>query len=141
LRRNLSAGSINPINSSRLQRTRDAACDPSVKKSRPRFEPAYLIDQSHNLKDPIEDLMLSAIEIHRALTKVLLVDREALASYQESNDVVMAERTLKAAYETDVSAILAEVRRRRGAAIDPLNVYRRCGYRESTVRSRRSFSK
>jgi L-rhamnose isomerase/sugar isomerase len=138
----LSAGSIKPYQLFLVfNELVDAACDPNVKKSRPRFEPAYLIDQSHNLKDPIEDLMLSAIEIHRALTKVLLVDREALASYQESNDVVMAERTLKAAYETDVSAILAEVRRRRGAAIDPLSVYRRSGYRESTVRTRPSPSK
>ncbi|MBI3850465.1 MAG: sugar isomerase [Verrucomicrobia bacterium] len=114
----------------------DAARDPQVKKLRPRFQPAYMIDQSHNLKDPIEDLVLSAIEIHRAFTKALLVDRVALARYQEANDVVMAERTLKVAYETDVSPILAEVRRRCGAAIDPLNVYRRSGYRRQKASER-----
>ena len=133
----LSAGSIKPYQLFLVfNELVDAAHDPQVKKLRPRFQPAYMIDQSHNLKDPIEDLLLSAVEIHRAFTKALLVDRTALAAYQATNDVVMAERTLKVAYETDVSAILAEVRRLRGAAIDPLTVYRRSGYREKKTRER-----
>lgn len=94
----LSAGSIKPYQLFLIfNELVDAERDPRLAKSRPRFQPAYLIDQSHNLKDPIEDLMQSAMEIHRAYTKALLVDREALAHYQESNDVLMAERTLKAA--------------------------------------------
>ncbi len=133
----LSAGSIKPYQLFLIfNELVDAARDPQVRNSRPRFDPAYMIDQSHNLKDPIEDAMLSAIEIHRAFTKAQLVDRQALTCYQEANDVVMAERTLKVAYETDVSPILAEVRRRRGAAIDPLTVYRESGYRQRIARER-----
>jgi L-rhamnose isomerase/sugar isomerase len=133
----LSTGSIKPYQLFLVfNELVDAAQDLQVKKFKPRFEPAYMIDQCHNLKDPIEDLMLSAVEIHRAYTKALLVERAALTAYQESNDVVMAERTLKLAFETDVSPILAEVRRRKGAALDPLEAYRRSGYRAQKAEDR-----
>jgi L-rhamnose isomerase/sugar isomerase len=133
----LSTGSIKPYQLFLVfHELVDAARDPQLQRLRPRFDPSYMIDQSHNIKDPIEDLMLSAIEIHRALTKALLVDRAALAAHQESNDVVLAERTLKGAFETDVAPVLAEVRRRRGAAIDPLAVYRISGYRTDKARER-----
>jgi L-rhamnose isomerase/sugar isomerase len=114
----------------------DAAQDPKVRRSRPKFDPAYMIDQSHNLKDPIEDLMQSAVEIHRAFAKALLVDRKALTRYQQENDVVMAERTLKAAFDIDVSPLLAEVRRRKGGAIDPIATYREAGYRGRVGKAR-----
>src|SRR5206468_13102924 len=84
----LSAGSIKPYQLFLIfHELVEAARDPQVRRFRPRFDPSYMIDQSHNLKDPIEDLMLSAMEIHRALTKALLVDRNALHQHQESNDV------------------------------------------------------
>lgn len=107
----------------------DAAHDRKVKG----FKPAYMIDQSHNLKDPIEDLIQSSVEIHRAYTKALLVDFKALAGYQDANDVTMAERTLKQAFETDVTPILQEVRLRKGAALDPIATFRASGYREGVV--------
>lgn len=93
------------------------------------FRPAYMIDQSHNVTDPIESLMQSAIEIARAATCVALVDRAALEEAQERNDALGAHRLLKAAYLTDVSPILAEARRRSGGAIDPIETYRAAGYR------------
>jgi hypothetical protein len=45
--------------------------------------------------DPIESLIVSAIEVTRAYVQAHLVDREALAGYQESNDALMALQTLK----------------------------------------------
>jgi L-rhamnose isomerase/sugar isomerase len=133
----LSAGSIKPYQLFLIfHELVEAAGDPKVRKLRPRFDPAYMIDQSHNLKDPIEDLMLSALEIHRAFTQAQLVERAKLAGHQEANDVVLAERTLKRAFETDVGPVLAEVRRRRGAALDPLSVYRASGYRAASARER-----
>lgn len=98
----------------------DAAQDPLLKSRNPKFDPAYMIDQSHNIKDPLEDLITSAVEIHRAYVKALLINRKSLALYQKRNDVTMAERVLKTAYETDVTPILAEVRRRKGCALDPV---------------------
>lgn len=104
----------------------------------PGFDPAYLIDQSHNLKDPIEAFLQTIDNLQRACAKAVLVDRQALAHYQETNDVVMAEHTLKSAYETDVTALVAEVRRRRGAAIDPVGAFRRSGYRQARSAERTS---
>ena len=129
----LSSGSIRPYQLFLVfNELVDAMHDTEVE----RFDPSYMIDQSNTVKDPIEDLTLSAIEIHRAYTKALLVDRDELEAHQKSNDVVMAERTLKQAYETDVSALLAEVRRLKGAALDPLGVYRRSGYRAQKTSER-----
>jgi L-rhamnose isomerase / sugar isomerase len=93
------------------------------------FRPAYMIDQSHNIKDPIEDLLQTVDQLQRAYAKAQLVDHEALASYQESGDVLMAERTLKDAFETDVRPLVAEARRRAGAALDPVLAFRASGYR------------
>ncbi|HBF32605.1 L-rhamnose catabolism isomerase [Rhizobium sp.] len=93
------------------------------------FHPAHMIDQSHNVTDPIESLMASANEIRRAYAQALLVDRVALEGYQNDNDALMATETLKLAYRTDVEPILAEARRRAGGAIDPVAAYRASGYR------------
>ncbi|MCW1920600.1 TIM barrel protein [Rhodobacter sp. KR11] len=94
-----------------------------------KLDLAYMIDQSHNVTDPIESLMGSAIEIARAHVQARLVDRKALAEAQAMNDVLGAHRILKAAYVTDVSPILAEARMRQGGAFDPIATYRASGYR------------
>ncbi|KQY12297.1 L-rhamnose catabolism isomerase [Rhizobium sp. Root482] len=100
------------------------------------FHPAHMIDQSHNVTDPIESLMSSANEIRRAYAQALLVDRAALEGFQDGNDALMASETLKRAYRTDVEPILAEARRRAGGAIDPVAAYRASGYRKSVAAQR-----
>jgi L-rhamnose isomerase / sugar isomerase len=93
------------------------------------FAPAYMIDQSHNLKDPIEALLQTVDQLQRAYARALLVGRDALAGHQQSNDVLMAESCLQRAYETDVTALVAEARRRQGGAVDPVAAFRESGYR------------
>jgi L-rhamnose isomerase/sugar isomerase len=100
------------------------------------FHPAHMIDQSHNVTDPIESLINSAGEIRRAYAQALLVDRSALAGYQDDNDAMMASETLKRAYRTDVEPILAEARQRAGGAIDPIAAYRTSGYRKAVAAER-----
>jgi L-rhamnose isomerase/sugar isomerase len=100
------------------------------------FSPAYMLDQSHNVTDPIESLMSSAIEVQRAYVKALLVDRPALEGYQESNDVLMALATLKEAFNENVSPILAVARQRGGGAIDPIAAFRASRYRELKAQER-----
>ena len=100
------------------------------------FHPAHMIDQSHNVTDPIESLISSANEIRRAYAQALLVDRAALEGYQSGNDALMATETLKRAYRTDVEPILAEARRRAGGAIDPVATYRVSGYRARVAAER-----
>jgi len=93
------------------------------------FNPSYMLDQSHNVTDPIESLMMSAVELTRAYVQAHLVDREALNEAQEKCDALMALATLKQAFTTDVAPILAVARQRSGGAIDPVATYRASGYR------------
>ncbi|PJE33094.1 xylose isomerase [Pseudooceanicola marinus] len=102
----------------------------------PDFDPAHMLDQSHNVTDPIESLMNSAMEVQRAYAQALLVDREALAGFQDGNDALMASETLKAAFRTDVTPILKMARLEKGAAIDPVAAYRQSGYRAAVAETR-----
>ena len=95
-----------------------------------------MIDQSHNVTDPIESLISSANEIRPAYAQALVVDRNALESYQESNDALMASETLKDAFRTDVEPILAMARLNAGGAIDPIAAYRSSGYRATVGKAR-----
>jgi len=100
------------------------------------FDPAYMLDQSHNITDPIESLMNSAMEVQRSFVQAQLVDREALYAYQNDNDALMASNTLKEAFNTDVSSILAMARYNHGGAISPLASYRASNYRATVAMER-----
>ena len=102
----------------------------------PGFDPAYMLDQSHNVTDPIESLMTSAVELARAYVQAHLVDRAALDEAQGTNDALLALQTLKQAFTTDVAPILAMARKRAGGAIDPLGTYRASGYRQRAAERR-----
>jgi L-rhamnose isomerase/sugar isomerase len=102
----------------------------------PGFDPAYMLDQSHNVTDPIESLMASAVELVRAYVQAHLVDRAALAEAQERNDAIAAISLLKQAFTTDVGPILAMARHRAGGAIDPVAAYRESGYRRRKAQER-----
>ena len=102
----------------------------------PNFNPAYMLDQSHNITDPIESLMMSANELGRAFVQAHLVDRQALTEAQEKCDPLMALSILKQAFTTDVAPILAEGRRRNGGAVDPVFTYRASGYRKQKAEER-----
>ena len=102
-------------------------------ETNPDFNPMHMLDQSHNVTDPIESLMVSATEVQRAYAHALLVDREALVGFQDANDALMATTTLKHGFRTDVESILAMARFENGGAIDPVAAYRLSGYRASVA--------
>jgi L-rhamnose isomerase/sugar isomerase len=102
----------------------------------PGFAPAYMLDQSHNVTDPLESLMVSAMEVTRAFVQASLVDRATLADCQQRNDALLALQVLKAAFTTDVSPVLAMARLRAGGAIDPIGAYRSSGYRARKAEER-----
>jgi L-rhamnose isomerase/sugar isomerase len=128
----LDAGSIDPY---RLFLVFNELVDAEWRQA-PQFRPAHMLDQSHNVTDPIESLMSSAIEVKRAYAQALLVDRAALGALQDANDVLLASQTLKRAFTTDVAPILARARELRGGAIDPVTAYRASGYRAECARLR-----
>ena len=122
----LDSGSINPF---QLFLVFNELADAALREG-PAFAPAYMLDQSHNVTDPVESLMNSAVEVQRAYVQAALVDRARLAELQASNDVLPAAQTLKDAFRTDVSPILAMARVRAGGAADPVACYRSSGYRD-----------
>lgn len=128
----LDAGSVEPF---RLFLVFNELIDAERRKAE-GFAPAYMIDQSHNVTDPIESLMQSAIELQRAYAQALIVDRVALETAQEGNDALGAHLELKRAFTTDVSSLLAIARLRAGGAIAPIAAYRASGYRAQKTKER-----
>jgi len=100
------------------------------------FKPAYMLDQSHNVTDPIESLMTSAIEVQRAYIQAVLVDRQSLEGFQADNDALMASQTLKQAFRTNIDPILQRARLQTGGAIDPVAAYRESEYRNTVAKER-----
>ncbi len=125
----LDTGSIDPY---RLFLVFNELVDAEVRKVK-GFKPAHMLDQSHNVTDPIESLMRSANEVRRAYAQALLVDRKALTGYQTENDALMASECLKDAFRTEVEPILAMARLENGGAIDPVSAYRASGYRQKVA--------
>lgn len=97
---------------------------------------AWMIDASHNVKDPLEDLLQSVEAIMIAYAQALLVDEKALREAQQANDVVRAQEILQSAYRTDVRPLVAEARLRGGAALEPLQLYRSLQVRENLIKER-----
>jgi L-rhamnose isomerase/sugar isomerase len=128
----LDTGSIDPY---RLFLVFNELADAEINKVK-GFSPMHMLDQSHNVTDPIESMMVSAIEVSRAYAQALMVDRAALAEHQQNNDALMCYETLKRAFRTDVDPILAMARLERGGAMNPVGAYRASGYRARVAAER-----
>jgi L-rhamnose isomerase / sugar isomerase len=96
----------------------------------------WMIDASHNVKDPLEDLLQSVEAIMVAYAQALSVDRKALTEAQENNDVATAQEILQHAFRTDVRALVAEARLRSGAALNPTTLFRSLGVRKHLIHER-----
>lgn len=97
---------------------------------------AWMIDASHNLKDPLEDLLQSIEAIKIAYSKALIVDQEQLKEAQNNNDPVRAQRILEEAFNTDVRPLIRETRHRNNAAISPIDAYRSFQVRNELIKAR-----
>ena len=96
----------------------------------------WMIDASHNVKDPLEDLLQSVEAIMITYAQALLVDRKKLVEAQNNNDVVTAQEILQQAFRTDVRALVAEARLRAEGALNPLAFYRDEKVREHLIKVR-----
>ena len=97
---------------------------------------AWMIDASHNVKDPLEDLIQSLEAIQEAYAKALLVDQKALKTAQLENDVVTCQELLQDAYRTDVRPLLAQARLVNGGALSPIQAYRSLDVRNQLIKER-----
>jgi L-rhamnose isomerase/sugar isomerase len=96
----------------------------------------WMIDASHNVKDPLEDLLQSVEAIQMAYAQALLVDKQALDQAREENDVVKCQEILQAAFRTDVRSLVAQARLELGGALDPLGYFRASGKRAELIKNR-----
>ena len=130
----LDSGSINPHQLFLVfNELVEAALNP-----REGFNPSYMIDQSHNVTDPIESMLSSAETITQCFAKAQLVDRAALHAAQQANDTMMAFQALRAAYNIDVAPILAKARVEMGGAIDVIETFRLSQYRSLKAQERKA---
>lgn len=96
----------------------------------------WMIDASHNVKDPIEDLLQSVQAIKIAYAQALLVDKAALVVAQQDNDVTLAQEILQQAYRTDVRPLISQASLLSGGALNPVEVYRKLKVREHLIKER-----
>jgi L-rhamnose isomerase/sugar isomerase len=101
----------------------------------------WMIDASHNVKDPLEDLLQSVEAIKIAYAQSLLINRSELELAQEKNDVAVAQEILQQAYRTDVRPLVAEARLRTGGALQPIQLFRKAELRKKLIAKRGSASK
>ncbi len=91
---------------------------------------AYMIDQCHNLKPKIEEMIQSVENIQKTYAKALIVDRKSLKKFQQDEDIIMAEKIITEAFDTDITPLLFKVREEMGVPLDPLEFFRESGYLE-----------
>jgi len=97
---------------------------------------AYMVDQSHNLKGKIEEMIQTAVTAQELYAKAALVDHGALVRHQQTCALVDAEECLKDAFATDVRPMIREWRRAQGLPENPLKAFRESGYLERAARER-----
>ncbi len=98
----------------------------------------WMIDASHNVKDPLEDLLQSVEAILLAYAQALSTDRSRLKTAQQESDVTTAQEILQNAFRTDMRPLAAEARLRSGGALDPLALFRKATVREELIKTRGS---
>ncbi|MGJ5641536.1 sugar isomerase [Formosa sp. S-31] len=101
---------------------------------------SWMIDASHNIKDPLEDLIQSLEAIQEAYAKALLVNQTALKEAQLAHDVVACQEILQQAYRTDVRPLIAQARLQSGGALNPLATYRGLNLRETLIEERGKYT-
>jgi L-rhamnose isomerase/sugar isomerase len=99
-------------------------------------EIAYMVDQSHNLKGKIEAMIQTVCTAQELFARAAMVDHEWLEGLQQNCSLVDAEETLRGAFWTDTRSIVAEWRKSKGLAVDPLLAFRESGYLERVTRER-----
>jgi L-rhamnose isomerase/sugar isomerase len=97
---------------------------------------AYMVDQSHNLKNKIEETIQTAMNAQELYVKAALVDHAALASHQLKAELVDGEECLRSAFFADVRPVLAEWRKSKGLAVDPMAAFRESGYVAQAAKDR-----
>jgi L-rhamnose isomerase/sugar isomerase len=96
----------------------------------------YMIDQSHNLKNKVEETIQTACTAQELYLKAALVDHERLSVVQKKTEIIDAEECLRSAFFADVRPVMAEWRKSKGLPADPLQAFRESGYTQRAEKER-----
>lgn len=129
----LTTGSVNPYELYLIYTELVAGEDDGIAN-----DVAYMIDESHTLKNKIAEMIQSLIALQSAFAKALLVSRPALAEAREAEDLVAAEEIIKSAFATDVRPLLWKVRSDLALPdpADPLRGFAESGYAQAKAEER-----
>jgi len=97
---------------------------------------AYMVDQSHNLKNKIEETIQTANNAQELFARASLVNHEKLAGRQIKGELIDAEETLREAFFADVRPLIREWRRSKRLPEDPLAAFRDSGYLQRAEKDR-----
>ena len=97
----------------------------------------YMIDQSHNLKGKIEEMIQTVMTAQELYAKAAIIDFPALEKARLEQRLVDAENFYKDAFSTDVRPAIREWRRAKGLGEDPLVAFRQSGYLERITQERK----
>jgi L-rhamnose isomerase / sugar isomerase len=132
----LMAGTINPLELFLIfDQITDAAGDPATADTANHV--CYMLDQSHNIEGSLEGIIQSVMNTQTAHAKALLVDRKTLGQAQAAGDVILANRTIMDAYDTDVQPLLKQARVEMGLQPDPIVAFRESCYLEKIASERK----
>jgi L-rhamnose isomerase/sugar isomerase len=101
-----------------------------------RRAPAFMIDQSHNLKGKLEATVQTVTTAQELYAKAALIDHAQLAELQDACRLVDAEELFRNAFWQDVRPLVRSWREERGVPSDPLQALRTGGYLERIAAER-----
>lgn len=99
---------------------------------------AYMIDESHTLKNKIAEMIQSLVALQGSYAKALVVNRSALAAAREAENLIAAEEVVKSAFATDVRPLLWKVRSDLALPdpADPVRGFVQSGYAQAKAEER-----
>jgi len=89
---------------------------------------SFMIDQSHNLKEKIEETIQTVCTAQEIYAKAALVDQTRLRDLQDACSLVEAEELFRSAFWTDTRPLVSAWRSSRGLPENPLQAFRDSGY-------------
>jgi len=99
--------------------------------------PAFMIDQSHNLKGKLEAMVQTVVTAQELYAKASLIDQDRLMELQDGCKLVEAEECFRDAFWRDVRPVVKQWRAARGLTEEPLRALQTGEYLKTISAARR----
>ncbi len=98
---------------------------------------AYMIDQCSSRENRIHAILHSIDSLQISLAKAALVDSDALAKFQDKDEIILANRLFNnAMMNADVRPLVGAARLENNLPLDPVAAYVESGYQEKIEKER-----